>query len=153
MGCESWSPVRLQEKGDFFFYVSFRVWPVKSLYSLFFFLSQRSSGGVGAGSSLVCRLFSGCSWVGATLAVLCGLRILRLLLLWHTCSMAFRLQSLQLPGSRAQAQQLWHRGVVAPTHVGPSQARDQTRFSCTGSGFFTTEPPGKPWYSFLNFWI
>ena len=42
-----------------------------------------------------------------------------------------RLQQLQLPGSRAQTQQLWCTGLVAP-HVGSSQTRDQTCVSCIG---------------------
>ena len=40
-------------------------------------------------------------------------------------------QQLQLPGSRAQTQQLWCTGLVAP-HVGSSQTRDQTCVSCIG---------------------
>ena len=40
----------------------------------------------------------------------------------------------QLPilGSRAQAQQLWHMGLVAPWHVGSSHIRDRTHVSCIG---------------------
>ena len=34
---------------------------------------------------------------------------------------------------------------------GSSPSRDQTCISCTGSGFFTTEPPGKPSFSLLSF--
>ena len=41
-------------------------------------------------------------------------------------------QSLQLPGSRAQAQWFWHTGLGASQHVGSSQIRDQTHVSCTG---------------------
>ena len=48
-------------------------------------------------------------------------------------------------GSRAQAPQLWPRGLVAPRHVGSSWIGDRTPVSCIGSRFFTTEPPGKPW--------
>ena len=33
-------------------------------------------------------------------------------------------QSLQFPGSRAQAQYLWHTGLVAPQHVESSQIKD-----------------------------
>ena len=36
-------------------------------------------------------------------------------------------------GSRAQAQQLWHTGLVAPQHVGTSQTRAHTRVPCFGS--------------------
>ena len=35
-------------------------------------------------------------------------------------------------GSRAQAQQLWHRGLVAPWHVGSSWTRAQTCVPCIG---------------------
>ena len=35
------------------------------------------------------------------------------------------------PGSGALAQHLWHTGLVALKHVGPSQPRDQTCVSCT----------------------
>ena len=35
-----------------------------------------------------------------------------------------------LVGSRAQAQQLWHTGLVAPQHVGSSQTRDRTHVCC-----------------------
>ena len=40
------------------------------------------------------------------------------------------LQQLWLVGSRAQAQQLWHMGLVAPRHVGSSQTRARTRVPC-----------------------
>ena len=52
-------------------------------------------------------------------------------------------QQLQLPGSRAQAQQLWCAGLVALQPVGSSWTRDWTCVSCTG-GFFTTGQSGKP---------
>ena len=38
-------------------------------------------------------------------------------------------------GSRAQALQLWHRGLAAPQHVGSSPIRDWTRVSCIGRWF------------------
>ena len=47
---------------------------------------------------------------------------------------AHGLQQLWLAGSRAQAQQLWCMGLVAPQHVGSSQARDRTHVSCIGRG-------------------
>ena len=37
-----------------------------------------------------------------------------------------------LAGSRAQAQQLWHTGLVAPRHVGSSGTRAQTHVPCIG---------------------
>ena len=36
------------------------------------------------------------------------------------------------PGSRAQAQQLWRTGLVAPWHVGSSQTRDRAHVPCIG---------------------
>ena len=41
-------------------------------------------------------------------------------------------QQLWLVGSRAQAQQLWHTGLVAPQHVGSSRTRTRTRVPCIG---------------------
>ena len=41
-------------------------------------------------------------------------------------------QQLWLAGSRAQAQQLWHMGLVAPRHVGSSRTRAGTRVPCIG---------------------
>ena len=35
-------------------------------------------------------------------------------------------------GSRAQAQQLWRTGFVAPWHVGSSRTRARTRVPCIG---------------------
>ena len=112
---------------------------MKSLYSLFFFFFFFKS-----------QVFWGCGgWVFTGVWAFLWLQLSRgysSCAVWASHSAAslvvehmlygVQAQSLQLPGSRAQAQQLWHRGIVVPTHVGPSQARDQTRFSCTGSGFF-----------------
>ena len=39
---------------------------------------------------------------------------------------------LQIPGSGAQAQLLWHTGLVAPGPVGSSWTRNQTCVSCIG---------------------
>ena len=39
---------------------------------------------------------------------------------------------MQLPSSRARAQQLWHTGLVAPQHGRSSGTRDQTPVSCIG---------------------
>ena len=41
-------------------------------------------------------------------------------------------QQLWLAGSRAQAQGLWHTGLVAPPHVGSSRSRARTRVACIG---------------------
>ena len=43
-----------------------------------------------------------------------------------------RAQQLWLVGSRAQAQQLWHTGLVARRHVGSSRTRDRTHVPCIG---------------------
>ena len=39
-------------------------------------------------------------------------------------------QELWLAGSRAQAQQLWRTGFIAPRHVGSSRTRARTRVPC-----------------------
>ena len=52
--------------------------------------------------------------------------------LWCTGGRVRGLQQLWLTGSRAQAQQLWHTGLVAPWHVGSSRTRDQTNAPCIG---------------------
>ena len=46
-------------------------------------------------------------------------------------------QLLQLPGSRAQAQQLCRTVLAAPRHVGSPWIRDQTHVSCTGRRILT----------------
>ena len=60
-------------------------------------------------------------------------------LLWSTGSRragfsryGTRAQQLWLVGSRAQAQQLWRMGLVAPRHVGSSWTRARTRVPCIG---------------------
>ena len=50
----------------------------------------------------------------------------------------------QLPGCRAQAQWLWHMGLVAPRHVGSSGAGIEPVALALIGRFFTTEQPGKP---------
>ena len=55
-----------------------------------------------------------------------------------------------LPGCRAQAQQLWHTGLVTLRHVGSSQIRDQNCVSCTGRWILYTERPGKPHCHFFK---
>ena len=53
------------------------------------------------------------------------------------------LQSLQILGSRAQAQWLWCVGLVVPWHVGSSWIRDKLKSLASAGGFFTTELRGK----------
>ena len=48
------------------------------------------------------------------------------------CSCGTWASSLWFPGSRAQAQYLWHAGLVAPWHVGSSWSKDRTHVSCIG---------------------
>ena len=62
-----------------------------------------------------------------------------------------RAQWLQLPDSRAQAQELQHTSLVAPWHVGSSQTRHQSHVLGLPGRFFTSEPPGKPFSLFKNF--
>ena len=68
-----------------------------------------------------------------------GFSLLWLLLLQSTgsrcagfSSCGMRAQQLWLAGSRAQAQQLWRKGFVAPRHVGSSRTRARTRVPCIG---------------------
>ena len=51
---------------------------------------------------------------------------------------------LQLPGSRAQAQQLWRAGLAAPWHVGSSRIRDRTLVSCIGRQTLPLSYQGSP---------
>ena len=87
--------------------------------------------------------FSSCSERG--LLPSCGtcFSLQRLLLLQSTGSGVHGLQYLRLPGSRAQAQQLWGTGLVALQHGGSPQIKDQSCVSCIGRWVLTTEPAGK----------
>ena len=49
------------------------------------------------------------------------------------------------------AQELWCLGLVTLMHMGSSWTRDWTLSPMMAGGFFTTEPPGKPWK--LDLWI
>ena len=84
-----------------------------------FYLTPHSGIFVVVGSLSLRGLFSSCSewW----------------LLLFHSMgSKAYGLQQLQLPGSRAQAQQLWCMGLVALQHVESPWIWDRTHVSCIG---------------------
>ena len=68
-----------------------------------------------------------------------GFSLQWLLLLWSmgsrctgSPSRGTRAQQLWLAGSRAQAQQLWRMGLVAPRHVGSSRTRARTYVPCIG---------------------
>ena len=78
--------------------------------------------------------FSSCSERGQAGAVVVvhGLLAAVASLLWSTGSRVLGLQKLELPGSRAQAQQWWCTGLIVPRHVGSSQPRDGTCVSCVG---------------------
>ena len=60
-------------------------------------------------------------------------------------------QQLWLAGSRVQAQQLWHTGLVAPQHVGSSQTRDRTHVPCIGRRILNhCATRGQPLYLFCK---
>ena len=101
-----------------------------------------------AGSSVLHAGFLQLQQVGAILQLQCtGFSLQRLLLLQ---SIASSVCGFQLPGSRAQAQQLWLMGLVAPHHARSSQIRDQTCAAALAGRFFPTEPPGKPLLSIFH---
>ena len=82
--------------------------PVKLFFiTIYFWLHQMAS-------SLLSLGFLWLQQVGATFKLWCTGFLLQQLLL------------LQLLGSRAQAQLLWHTGLVAPWYVRSSQTRDRT---------------------------
>ena len=61
-----------------------------------------------------------------------GFPLKQLLLLQSTGSRVCGFQELQLPGSTAQAPQLWCMLSAVLWHVGSSQLRDRTHVSCIG---------------------
>ena len=62
---------------------------------------------------------------GAVLQLWCvGFSLQYHLLLWNTGFRVYRLQQLWFLGSRAQAQQLQHTGLIAPQHVGSSRNQE-----------------------------
>ena len=84
------------------------------------------------GSTLLHRLFSSCSKWGLCFIVVCRLHGARAL--GHTGFSHCGLWAhyLWFPGSRAQAQSLWHRSLAATQHMGSSWTRDWTCVSCIG---------------------
>ena len=86
---------------------------------IFVAASRLSPVAAGGGCSLWCAVLSLQRLPGCTA---------RILGLWA--------QQSQLTGSRAQAQQLWCRGLAVPQHVRSSQTRDQTHVPCTGRQIF-----------------
>ena len=59
------------------------------------------------------------------------------------------LQQLRLPGSQAQARELWRTSFSCSPARGLFLDQGSTCASCIAGGFFTTEPPGEPACSFL----
>ena len=83
------------------------------------------------GSSLLHRVSLVVSSRGYSSLWCVGFSLRWFLLLWSmgsrcmgSSSCVMQAQQLLLAGSRAQAQQLWHTGLVALWHVGSSQTRD-----------------------------
>ena len=78
------------------------------------------------------RAFSSCGEQGLLFVVVGGLLIAVASLVAEHGLQAHRLQQLWLAGSRAQAQQLWCAGLVAPRHVGSSRIRARTHVPYIG---------------------
>ena len=73
---------------------------------------------------MLLKLFSSCrGGRGYSLVVMCRLLIVVAFLVEHRL-WGVRASVAELPGSRAQAQQLLNMGLVAPQDVGSSQTRD-----------------------------
>ena len=77
-----------------------------------------------AGISLRCGAWASCGGFFC-----CGARVLGA---WASVVVACGLRQLWLVGSRAQTQQLWCTGLVAPWHVGFSRTRARTCVPCIG---------------------
>ena len=88
------------------------------------------------------RLSSGSSERGLLFVVVSGFFI-GVASLCRTGSMPCWLQQLQLTGSRAWTQQVWHMGLVALQHVGSSPPQTESMSSALADGFLTTGPPGR----------
>ena len=83
-------------------------------------------------SLLLCMSFLQRQQAGPVLAVGMCFSLWWLLLSQSVGSRACRLRQLRLAGPRVWAQQLWYTGLVAPSLVGSSWTRDQTRVPCIG---------------------
>ena len=88
--------------------------------------------------------------VGAPLCCTAGVSLCWLLL-QSMGSRAHGVQSLQLPGSRAHAQELWRLGLVAPLHVGSSQIRDGTYLLHWQANFLPLSHQENPDICFLTY--
>ena len=69
---------------------------------------------------------------GFSLVVVCELLIVVASLIVEHGPYGMWAQQSWFPGSRAQAQWLWHTGLVAPQHVGSSLTRNRTYVSGIG---------------------
>ena len=58
-------------------------------------------------------------------------------------------QQLRLPGSRVQAQQLWHVNLLSNSMQDLPRPRIKPMSPALVGGFFTTEPLGKPWQTLI----
>ena len=102
----------------------------------------------------VCRLSLVVASGGYSSLLCAGFSLWWLLLLQSTgfSSCGTWAQQLWLAGSRAQAQQLWHTGLVAPWHVGSSRTRARTSVPCIGRWILnhcaTREAPPLPLFLF-----
>ena len=86
-----------------------------------------------------------------SLATVHGFLLRRLLLWWRTGSRAHGVQELRFLGPKAQAQQLWRRGVaVRGTWDLPGPGIEPMSPALT-SRCFTAGPPGKPWLWSVSF--
>ena len=84
------------------------------------------------GLSCCVRAFSSCGERGLLFVVVRRLLIAVASLVVEHGPQVHRLLQLWLTGSRAQAQQLWRTGLVAPRRVGSSWTRTRTHVSCIG---------------------
>ena len=54
-------------------------------------------------------------------------------------------------GSRAQAQKLWHMGLLAPQHVKSSGAGIKAMSPALAGRFLSTVLPGKSWFGYFEY--
>ena len=96
-------------------------------------------------SSVLHELFSSCHQWGQLFAAELGLLIVEhgLSGSWGFDRCSSRAKWFRSLSSRAQAQKLWHTGLVIPWHVGSSRSGLEPMSPAFAGGFFTTEPPGK----------
>ena len=83
--------------------------------------------------------------MGYFLLVMCGL-LIAVVSLVAECRL-WGLQQLRLMSSRARAEYLWRNGFNCSTARGISPDQGLNPCPVLAGGFFTPEPPGKPWNS------